>query len=426
MFDLTPRLKRYWLLVRNSIAFVPSVWVVCFIVLAVVLQEMEARGLSDWLGDREDFWIVSDVETARSILSAIIGGVISLTVFSFSMVMIVLSQATNSLSPRLLPQLIRDRSHQNTLGLYLGVIMFSFLMLTAIKPGEDWRLDAFSIFFAVILAITCLFFFVFFIASISKRIQVGEVMKSVHQRAVNDINYWKSGPRNWSLRGMPRDVDHWFPVTVVRSGYVDITLYGELSSLAGRLGTRFHLLHSRGAYVIRGETLFTAERPLTNEELEIVAGATQLEDNREKEFWYLPALRHITEVAVKAMSPGINDPGTASEAVKLITDILVLIPTIPDYNHYHLHENPSGEIYFRTRPFTEVLRTVMEQIRTYASSDPSVMRNLYRGLKSLQVNSTAQPVKDAVKREMEALLEDGVNNISNSYDREQFAALFNE
>ena len=419
MFQLLPRLKRLWLYVRGSIAFVPALWVAGFILLAVVMRYLEAKGLSNTLGGKGDFWIISSEETARTILSSVIGGILSLTVFSFSMVMIVLSQATTTLSPRLLPQLIRDRSHQNTLGLYLGVIMFAYLTLVGVNPRENWNMNSFSIFFTVLLAVVCLSFFVYFIASIARRIQVGEVIKDVHRRAVNDFKHWQSSPEGWSLRALPQNVENWHPVKVISSGYVDVTLYSELSSLAGRFDTRFFLVHPRAEYVNRGEILFTSERPLTNDELQQTTEAVILTDNREKEFWYLPAMRHITEVAVKAMSPGINDPGTAVEAVNLLSDLFLWLQRLPNFNHYQ-NGNKDGHLFFATRPFTDVLYRQLAQLRTYSAADPAVMNSLAHLLKSLRHNIDDQEVLEAIEREREALRKDGISKLHNEMDREHF------
>ena len=423
MTDILPRFKRLWLYVRGGIAFTPTVWVLSFIAFAFVMRYLEYQGLSDWLREQGDFWRINAAATARTILSSIIGGVISLTVFSFSMVMIVLGQATSTLSPRLLPQLIRDRSHQNTLGLYLGVIMYCYITMIAINPDEEWKLNSFSIFVAVVLAIVCLGFFVFFIASISRRIQVGEVVKDVHRRAVTDIRTWQAGSDNWSLRGLPENVEDWHYVKATESGYVDATLYEELSHLGRNIGTRIYLERHRSSYVVRGSVLFRAERPLTNEERKKAAEILRLNDNRDKEFWYYPAIRHITEVAVKAMSPGINDPGTAIEAINLLSDLFVSLSDLPRLNHYQDGAD-GGDVFFVSRSLEEIVSESITSIRTYAKADPAVMMNLQECLMALLLNTQSSTITTFAKNELKALKEDGANSIGNSQDRQAFLSLF--
>ncbi|MFP3759150.1 DUF2254 family protein, partial [Cupriavidus sp. SIMBA_020] len=76
-------------------------------------------------------------ENARTILSTLAGSIISLTVFSFSMVMVVLNSASASLSPRVVPGLITRKSHQMVLGFYLGSIIYSIIMLININKLDN-------------------------------------------------------------------------------------------------------------------------------------------------------------------------------------------------------------------------------------------------------------------------------------------------
>lgn len=422
MIELLPGTKRLWLRIKGNISFIPSLWVLGFVLFGLLLHYLDTVGLTEWFNDQSQVFDINSVATARTILASIIGGVISLTVFSFSMVMIVLGQATSTLSPRLLPQLIRDRSHQTTLGLYLGVIVYAYITLIGIDPEDGWHLNSVAIFLAVVMMIVCLGFFVYFIASISRRIQVGEVIKDVHSRAVNDIRGWQDGPPGWSVRGLPEGAGDWFAVHVRQSGYVDATMYEELSRLAGRLGVRLYLVKPRSAYVLRGDVVFRTERPLSNEERQTAQDAVRLADNRESESWYLPAIHHIMEVAVKAMSPGINDPGTAVEAVNMLGNIFVLLLRLPDLNHYRAKEG--GEVFFVRRTFAHTLNTTYAELRTYSRADPAVMNALFRCLDALRNASRSEEVRAAVAVQLAALREDGEQHLTNTRDRNAFLALF--
>lgn len=416
--------KRFWRYLRGSITFVPTIWVLAAIFCAAVFRYLEGQGLSEWLGDRSDFWIISGPETARTILSTVIGGVISLTVFSFSMVMVVLGQATNGLSPRLLPQLIRDRSHQTVLGVYLAVIVFSCLALMADNPNDEYTSNSFTIFCCVVLVIVCLGFFVYFIASISRRIQVGEVIRDVHRQAVHKIAHWKGGVSGWSVRALPADAEAWFPVQANRSGYVDITIYEELSRFAGELDTRLFLAAPRNAFVQQGSVLFRSERPLTNEEREMAVKSINLNIERDGELYYLTAMKHIQEVAIKALSPGINDPGTAVESIDLLGDLFYRLLELPAYSLYRTEQEGCGEVFFRSYSFEENLHRIYQSIRTYAKTDPVVMTALLDSLKMLQRSTSNQNILQALDKEKAALREDGEQHFSNQYDREEFLARF--
>lgn len=415
--------KRFWRYLKGSIIFVPTVWVIAAIIVAALFRYLENLGLSQWLGEASDYWIVADPASARTILSTVIGGTISLTVFSFSMVMVVLGQATNSLSPRLLPQLIRDRSHQTVLGAYLAVIVFSCLALTVDAPNEDLTRNSFTVFCSIILMIVSLGLFVYFIASVSRRIQVGEVIRDVHQKAVYKLEQWRSGKPGWSVRALPAPVEEWFPVMATQSGYVDITIYEELSRVAGQLSTRLFLEVPRNEFSHRGEVLFRSERPLENEERTLAIASINLNIERDGELHYRTAISHIKEVAIKALSPGINDPGTALEAINLLTDLLQRMLQLPPYSLYRKQKGACGDVFFRSSSMTGTLHQIYQSIRTYAKTDPVVMTALVRSLEILQRSTKNKEVLAAISSEKDALRIDG-EQLPNAYDREEFLALF--
>ncbi len=417
-------LKRFWRYLKGSITFIPSIWVLGAIFCAITFRYLEGTGLSNWLGDRSDFWIISDPETARTILSTVIGGVISLTVFSFSMVMVVLGQATNGLSPRLLPQLIRDRSHQTVLGVYLAVIVFSCLALMADNPGDEYTSNPFTIFCCVLLMIICLGFFVYFISSISQRIQVGEVVRDIHRKAIKDMEHWRQGVSGWSVRSLPDEVNNWFPILATRSGYVDITIYEELSRLAGELSTKLFLTTPRNAYVQEGTTLFRSERPLSTAELEQVGKYINLNTDRDGALYYLTAMNYIREVVIKALSPGINDPGTAVASINLLGDLFYRMLQLPEYALYRKAEDGCGDVFLATVSFTDHLHHICQSIRTYAKSDPEVLAAILKMLEVLRHATMRRDLIEALEKEKAALREDGEQHLKNSFDRTEFLGRF--
>ncbi|MEJ2585052.1 MAG: DUF2254 family protein, partial [Robiginitalea sp.] len=120
----------------SSIAFYPSLIATGLFLLSLGFLWLEgSTGLGKGVSSNLPFLISKDSSTVRVLLSTLIGGVISLTVFSFSMVMIVLNQASSNFSPRLLPGLISDKRNQVVLGMYIGTILFNLIILINL-PAE--------------------------------------------------------------------------------------------------------------------------------------------------------------------------------------------------------------------------------------------------------------------------------------------------
>ena len=110
--------------IHNKIAFYPTLFAIAGFLLSFLMIILENRGISKYLVEEMPGLVVNSGDTALTILSACITGLISMMVFSFSMVMVLLNQASNNYSPRLLPGLISDKNHQIILGIYLATILY--------------------------------------------------------------------------------------------------------------------------------------------------------------------------------------------------------------------------------------------------------------------------------------------------------------
>ncbi len=130
---------------------------------------------------------LAEADNAREILGTLITSIISLTVFSFSMVMVVLNGAASRLSPRVLPGLISDRRNQLILGNYLGCILFFLLMIAFINKNEPDSLPAFGVLLAVLMGLGCMALFVVFIRSISQSIQVDWIVGQLYRSACHNL-----------------------------------------------------------------------------------------------------------------------------------------------------------------------------------------------------------------------------------------------
>ncbi len=171
MSALTNRLFRLYHRVIGSIAFYPTLIALGLACLCLITIVLELTWLQPYK-EQLELGVVKNAENARLILGTLVGGIISLMVFSFSMVMVVLNSAASSLSPRVIPGLISSRSHQLVLGVYLGTIIGSLMLISTIQEGDDINVPSLGVFLALFLGVICLCLFIYFIRSISLSIQV--------------------------------------------------------------------------------------------------------------------------------------------------------------------------------------------------------------------------------------------------------------
>ena len=151
MKDLIHKITRTFWKVENKIAFYPTLIALGGILFGLIMVVVEQYGVSGFLIETMPVLVIKDVETARIILSSLIAGLISVLVFSFSMVMIILNQASTNFSPRLLPGLISNKKHQSILGIHLAGIFYCLITLISIQPTDTgYQLPGFSVLIAIV------------------------------------------------------------------------------------------------------------------------------------------------------------------------------------------------------------------------------------------------------------------------------------
>ena len=405
----------------RSVAFLPVPMILAAVLLGFLFFWLEnSTGISQRTIDLFPALAITSQDTARTILGMFIGGLITLTVFTFSQIMILLNQVASSYSPRLLPKLTGDRALQFVMGLNLATIVLTITVLLSIRSSDDYRIPNFSILVCTVLGITCLCLFVYFVTAITKKIQVDSIVDASARDAIEALtDELTDGQSGYSEGPLPREVHDWYPIASPIGGYVGIVNHRALSLLGRKFGTRFFIGVCKGEYVPKDFPLLQSEHLLQPEQVEkVLDTVAPLRDQFDD--WYLPNLKQLTEIALKAMSPGINDPGTALMVIDRQTEVLSQLMTIPLHNYFLAKEGE--EVWFARHDYGNVLAALMQEMRCYAKQDPLVVRRMFQMLYHLlQKASLSLTHTFSLMNEIRALLADARASIPNRRDRQLIA-----
>ena len=312
------RLTNFVKQIRNKIAFLPTIISIAGLVLAFLMIYLEQINISSYLIDVAPGLVIDDTDTAKTILSTLIGGLFSLTVFSFSMVMVLLNQASSNFSPRVLPGIISDEKHQFVLGQYIATILYNIFILISIEPTENsYQTPGFSVLIGIILTVLCLASFIYFIHHISQAIQVGNILIDIHNRTKSEIENIIKQEKEKSL-DFP-NIENWEEYEITTSGYFYGILHDNLLKLCKENNTKVVINLFKGQFLLDGTIGLLTEKPI-DEKLKEKIMDTLLFNNEELMGQnYIYGFRQISEIGVKAMSTGINDPGTALNTIDYLT-----------------------------------------------------------------------------------------------------------
>ncbi|MCM4173403.1 DUF2254 domain-containing protein [Arenibacter sp. TNZ] len=419
-------LKTLYSKVLQSIAFYPVLISFGFFLLAFIVLELESLELAKNLKEKVPYLFIEDYETARSILTTLIGGILSLTVFSFTMVMVVLSQASANFSPRLLPSLISNRKHQLILGVYIGTLLYCIIILIVLGAhGIDTHSVGFSTMLAAISAVFCIGLFVYFIHSISVSIQIQNIIDNIFRsssrhldKEYEDFNSLKVGLQKLRMDNFETIYSH-------KSGYFRGFDASLLSDSLVEHGHHLEILPYVGQHLWEGMPIIKVQNSLEDGDLEDLLLCINISSNRNDQSRGIDGFIKLMEIAVKAMSPGINDPGTAIDAINKLAPLLIKIMRFPNKTSNSLK---GGKIILVRNNITakELLQIIVQPIRLYANKDSSVVLALLGALKYIaQDSQISTESREEVTKELEALKMDVEGNIDNKYDREKILTLFN-
>lgn len=307
---MTAKLRKFMGQLGDTFWLVPGAMVLAGIVLAVGLVEADRNGqLPDWLAQTN--WLYNGGGTgARTLLGAIASSTIGVAGTVFSITIAALSLAAGQMGPRLLRNFTRDRGVQVTLGAYLGTFSYALMVLRTVRTQEEGPFTPhLALTTGIVLAFACVGTLVYFVGHMANRINVDTVVELVS----DDIRRAMEATLVTDAQPSPPPEEFWAGGTLVtdpRRGYLQQLDEAALADWASKHGTAIRLLARRGDYVFPGAPVAVLSVPVPDA-AEAIRQTTALGATRGSADDVEYAVRQLVEVAVRALSPGINDPHTA-------------------------------------------------------------------------------------------------------------------
>lgn len=338
-------LKKSYFKITNSIAFYPAIIMLFFLILSFLSISFDFSEAGKSLKSQVEWLKLKDSSTARIIASSVVTGIISLTVFSFTMVMIVLNQTASQMSNRILDNLIGSRFQQIVLGIYIGTIVYALFLLSNIRDVDSGiHIPAFSTYFLILLTIIDLIVFIYFLHYITQSVKYKVIIQKTYDQTKGSMEKY------CSLQKAPSDLppQNGYPLKTERSGIYTGFNNAILKKLCIEHDFSIYIPHSPGTFILNGNTILESSEHLSDEVKKRVLDAIFLQNSETIEENYQYGFRQLAEVAVKALSPGINDPGTAVLSLRALLSLLI-------YKSCHFHDNVIMDENHKTRIFTKEL-----------------------------------------------------------------------
>jgi uncharacterized membrane protein len=391
------RLRNFWENAQTSLWFIPSMCVATAVLMSIILPEVD-KAIEQEIAARRDLLFSGSASAGRTILSAIAGSVVTVVAVVFSITIVALQQASTQFTPRIMGAFTRDRGNQIVLGMYLATFAYSILVLRQVR-GEDSLGEQFiptiSITVAILLAVICLGLLVYFIHHAASQLQAATVINHARSDLLASIErLYPEGignppPDDDTLVAFQRQHGHGVVIPAPSAGYLRAV---DAERIVGASGAaRWAIVVPRvGSYLVTGQPLLELDGrvAITDERREQLQQAFVLDVSRSLHQDAMFGLRQLADIAIKALSPSVNDPTTAEHAISAMADGLAILARreIPravrelERDEEHL---PSMELLVNRPDFAAFVNEGFDQVRRYAASDTHVLLHLTQVLTTL-------------------------------------------
>lgn len=387
----------------GSLWFVPGLIVMLCAVLAVLLVLASTWVDGETLA-RYPRLFGADAESSRSMLSTIASSIITVAGVTFSITVLAVSQASSQYTPRVLRNFMGDRPSQITLGVLVGVFVYCLIVMRTVRGGDEDpafvpAIATLGAFVLAIIAIGCL---VYFLHNIASTLEAGSIIARVSEETVAVVRELFPEALGEAPEADERGADlagrRWYPIPARFTGYLQEVDEDGLLRLAREHSIVVRMERAIGDFVAVGVTLASvADRPASDQLAQALGELCTAKSYRTVHQDAAFGLRQMVDIALKALSPGVNDSTTAATCVDYIGAVLV---RLADRAMPSPHRVEAGElrVIARAPTFTELMGNALDEIRRNAAGNARVLARMLDVLAQVAA-ATASPARHTIVRE---------------------------
>jgi uncharacterized membrane protein len=399
-----------WEYLRGALWVLPTMAVLLALALGSGLSAVEISDDSPL----SSFVFQGTADDARSLLIAIASTMVTVIALVLGLTIVALQLASTQFSPRLLRNFLRDRVNQIVLSILVATFAYTSAGLYTVGVSNQQRVTDYprvAVTGALVLLFVSLLLLVFFAHHLAHSIQIDSVMSLVERTTLDVVR--KLPVSDVSPAPVPIPPDWAVPISAERSGYVQAMHLEPLITAASTHDALVTVAPMIGEHVIAGSPLVwvwrpTAEHPRLREAdwMPTVHDSVRIGFERTMEQDAAFGVRQLADIASKALSPAINDPYTAAQALDHLAVILSELAARPLGNAHLVDDAGRVRVVVHGRDFGYFVDLACGQIRRFGKAEPRVVNALLRNLQDVGRFCTDDDNRSSVARQVELVLAD--------------------
>jgi uncharacterized membrane protein len=324
-------------------------------------------------------------EAARSFVSLSATSLATITTFTLSTTVLSLQLASSQHSPRLIEHYLSDRATLAVFSLFLGSFAFAIATLLNIRlPGEEedlGRVPGIAISVLVALLVASLAALVFFIHRVTTSMRVEAILRRVRDRSVEAVGQRRSGDADDDPAHLPDPPTDGRPIRSRRAGYYTDIDWERVEDFSPDDPCQVWVIVAPGDFVTIGSPVAIVAGGLGDETADEIESWLRFDSERWIEADFSYGVRNLVDVALKALSPGVNDPTTATMAIERIGETLAVAGR--GHPERFVRTDAGTEVYVAIREWDDTLWSAVRQIVEFGRRDVAVVTTVLRMLSGL-------------------------------------------
>ncbi|WP_064092343.1 DUF2254 domain-containing protein [Rossellomorea aquimaris] len=381
---------------RKSFWFIPVVFSLFSLILAIITFYFDS-----WLSHNDyplfPKVLFSNFDLSTMIISTIASSIMTMTTITFSTIMVVLTTFLSQYSPRTLQNFINDRPTQRVLAIFVSGVVYCITLLILLRDesGQDLYISSA---FAGIVAIVCLFVFVYFVHHVSNWVKVSNLIHNITIKTNKKIDTSYLFRKNDVEKdeAPPELNDAFFEdiepiyISSKQTGYLQELDINGMIKKAAKDEAIIRMLKKPGEYLLEDTpviTVWTSNQEINKDSyLNFLIIGPDKEPIEDIEL----GIRKLVEIALRAISPAINDPNTAKNCIEEIGIILSKLAKHKLPSSYLSDENKVVRIILEQPTFVDYLYKSFYQLRHYGKHDISIITEMLGSLKMIAENNNEE------------------------------------
>lgn len=405
-------LRHAWSSIQASFWFVPTAIVLGAVGLATLLIALDFTNQTHAV-ERWPLLFGAGAAGSRGLLMAVASSMITVAGVVFSITIVALSLTSSQYSPRVLRNFMGDRSNQAVLGVFVGIFAYCLVVLRTIRGGDEEGafVPSLAVLGGLLLAFVGIGFLIFFIHHIAVSIQAASIIATAAQETIASIDLLFPQELGEDAEeaadgsgAAPLAGQTWSIVRAQGSGYIESVDGDALLSLARERGTILRMECGIGEFVVEGTPLLSVAGLSKVDEATTAAvcAAYFIRPHRTVQQDVAFGIRQIVDIALRALSPGINDTTTAVTCVHYLSAILARIVRRRVATPYRSDEG-TLRVITRSPTFEALLAEAFDQIRHNAEGNLAVLIRQLQALEAIAEQTVSCRRKQALREHAELI-----------------------